>query len=80
MQPHYTKRIIEVIAVALDGTKYVIQRRCKVLAGDDGEYAYFYSSLADGRVVSWLGANRYRLPDGTAVHAISSRLIVAGSS
>ncbi|MNY34283.1 hypothetical protein D3C86_1686110 [compost metagenome] len=73
MQTNYTKRFTEVIAVAPDGMTYVIQRRCKALAGDDDQHAYFYCCLPDGQIVSWLGPNQYQLSDGTTLVAVAGR-------
>ena len=74
MQTHYKKRATELVAVGSDGTTYIIERRSKSLPCDDGEQAYFYCCVQDGRPVSWLGESRYALPDGTELRAIACRL------
>jgi hypothetical protein len=69
----YTKRAIEMLAVAADGQIYRIERRCRALPGDD-EGSYFYCCLPDGQLVTWLGNGQYELKDGTHVQIVASSL------
>lgn len=69
----YSKPILELMAVADDGTTYRIERRCRILPGEDLP-AFFYCCLPDGQHVSWLGSGRYQLPDGTIVQMVASHI------
>jgi len=69
----YTKRALELIAVASDGNTYRIERRCQALPGDEDGSVYF-CCLPDGGQVTWLGDGKYELPDGTIVRVVACSL------
>ncbi|MNX96268.1 hypothetical protein D3C86_1285780 [compost metagenome] len=73
MTGNHSKQIVEVIAVADDGTTYRLERRCQILRAEE-EPSFFYCCLPDGQHVDWLGSGQYRLPDGTIVRVAASRL------
>jgi hypothetical protein len=64
-------RIVEVIAALADGTTVVIERRS---ASDEEPPASVECRLQEGRPVTWLGENLYRLPDGTEAREVAATL------
>jgi len=73
MTSDQSEQVIEVIAVADDGTTYRIERRCQFFHGEEHP-SFFYCCLSDGQLVAWLGSGRYQLPDGTVVQEVASHI------
>ncbi len=74
MPQNYTNQTSELVAVDASGVTYIIERRYRSTPWHDGAWANYYLCLRDGRPVTWLGAEHYQLPDGTALLAIECRL------
>ncbi|CAB3730722.1 hypothetical protein [Achromobacter kerstersii] len=68
-----TKRVMEVVAAAEDGTTYRINRYCRSEPDQPADPHYF-CCLQDGQLVSWRGDGNYELPDGTIVTTVATRL------
>ncbi|WP_175138665.1 hypothetical protein [Achromobacter animicus] len=66
------KRVMEVVAAAADGSTYRIDRYCSQPPGDAKTSSY--CCLPDGQLVTWEGDGHYKLPDGTIVTMVASRL------
>ncbi|HEY1092992.1 hypothetical protein H4P35_18185 [Achromobacter sp. 77] len=66
------KRVMEVVAAAADGNTYRIDRYSSQPLGDGK--ARSYCCLPDGQLVTWEGDGHYKLPDGTVVTMVASRL------
>lgn len=67
------KRVMEVVAAAADGTTYRIDKYSQLQANGN-EKPSSYCCLQDGQRVAWCGDGQYKLPDGTLVATVASRL------
>lgn len=72
MTNHAYKRVMEVVAAAADGTTYRIDRYSSAATGNGKSHSY--CCLPDGQLVTWQGDGHYKLPDGTVVTMVASRL------
>lgn len=69
-----TERLLDVWAMATDGTLYRIERHCRIAPDSTGS-EYFFCCLPDGQLVICRGDGDYELPDGTIVRTVASRLV-----
>ncbi|WP_143277268.1 hypothetical protein [Bordetella genomosp. 1] len=66
------KRVMKVVAAAADGSTYRIDKNCSQPPADANSSSY--CCLPDGQIVTWEGDEHYKLPDGTIVTRVASRL------
>ncbi|EHK66024.1 hypothetical protein KYC_12883 [Achromobacter arsenitoxydans SY8] len=64
---------MEVVAAAADGTTYRIDKYAQPQQ-NGSEQNNSFCCLQDGQRVVWCGDGQYKLPDGTIVATVASRL------
>jgi hypothetical protein len=68
-----TKRVMEVLAAAEDGSTYRIDRYCRSEPDREAE-PHFFCCLPDGQLFSGRGDAHSERPDGTLVTTVATRL------